>query len=175
MMERIQKAVDNKKERFRLWRERHETVWQLIMFLLIGCITMGIDLASFALFNFWVFAPYRDQPFSWWLVDYSVKNGGLTAFLAYASSYAVAQTFNFFLQRKTTFKANNNVAKSAVMYATMVILIYFMQIYLPTLLRVHVVAVFGAALGDMIVKLINMLGSTLIQFPTSKWLIMRKS
>jgi len=145
------------------------------MFMLMSCITTVVDLGSFALFNFWVFVPYREQVFSWWLIDYSIENGGLTAFLAFASSFAVSQTFNFFLQRKTTFKANNNVARSAAMYAVMVILVYFLQLYLPTLIRAPIVAALGMTLGDLLVKLINMTVSMLIQFPANKWLIMRRT
>jgi len=163
------------KTRFALWKESHETTWQFVMFLLMSCVTTVVDLGSFALFNFWIFVPYREQVFSWWLIDYSPENGGLTAFLAFASSFTISQTFNFILQRKATFKANNNVAKSAVMYAVMVILVYFLQLYLPTLIRAPIVTVFGLAFGDILVKMVNMTVSFLIQFPANKWLIMRRN
>jgi len=162
------------KERFAQWKERHEAVWQFIMFALVGCVTSVVDLGSFALFNFWIFTPYRQQPFSWWLIDYSTDNGGMTAFLAFACSNAISQTFNFIVQRKATFKATNNVAGSAVMYVIMVLLIYVLQLYLPTLIRVPVVGVFGEVFGDILVKMCTMTLSFLIQFPVSKWIIMRK-
>ena len=56
----------------------------------------------------------------------------------------------------------------------MVILVYFLQLYLPTLLRAPIVSVIGATLGDLLVKMINMTVSMLIQFPANKWLIMRR-
>jgi putative flippase GtrA len=142
--------------------------------MLMGLITTGVEFVSFALFNFWAFVSYRRQPFSWWIINYSVESGGLTAFLAFAGSFAIAQTFNFFLQRKTTFKANNNIARSAVMYAIMIILVYFLQLYLPTLIRARIVAVLGTTIGDILTLIINMSVSMLIQFPLSKWLIMRR-
>ena len=150
-------------------------MWQFIMFMLMGCFTSVVELGSFAICNFWIFVPLRERAFSWWLIDYSVKNGGLTAFLSFAISFAVSQIFNFFLQRKTTFKANNNAGRSAVMYAVMVISIYFLQLYLPTLIRAPIAAALGATLGDLLVKMINMTSSMLIQFPINKFLIMRRS
>ena len=172
---RVKKMADEMQGRFALWKRRHETAWQFVMFMLMSCITTVVDLGSFALFNFWIFTPFRDRSFLWWLIDYSVESGGMTAFLAFACSFAISQTFNFFLQRKTTFKANNNVLRSAVMYAVMVILVYFLQLYLPTLIRAPIAGVLGATLGDIIVKMINMTVSMLIQFPANKWLIMRKT
>jgi len=169
-----QKMSGNKKERFSRWKERHEALWQFIMFALVGCITSVVDLGSFALFNFWIFTPYRQQAFSWWLIDYSLENGGKTAFLAFACSNAISQTFNFFMQRKATFKATNNVAKSAVMYVIMVALVYVLQLYLPTLIRVPVVGLFGEVFGDILVKMSTMTLSFLITFPINKWVIMRK-
>jgi len=156
------------------WKARHQTAWQLILYLLLGCITTAVEMAFFTVFHFWVFVPFRDQPFSWWIIDYSVENGGMTAFLTFANSYAIAQVFNFFLQRKTTFKANNNIAKSAIMYAVMVIFIYFFQLYLPTLIRAPLVGVLGVTFGDLLAKTINMSSSTLIEFPLNKWVIMRR-
>jgi len=169
------KVEDSGRGRFSLWKERHGTAWQFIMYMLLSCLTTVVDLGSFVIFNFWVFVPYRNQSFSWWRIDYSVENGGLTAFLAFAISFAISQTFNFFLHRKTTFKANNNVARSAAMYAALVILLYFFQLYLPTLTRAPLVGVFGVTLGDLLTKCVNMTTSMLIQFPANKWLIMRRS
>ena len=167
--------ASNRRERFALWRQKHETAWQFIMFMLMSCITTVVDLGSFALFNFYIFLPFRDRSFSWWIIDYSIANGGQTAFFAFACSFAISQSFNFVLQRKTTFKANNNVAASAVMYAAMVIIVYFLQLYIPTLIRAPIAAFLGATIGDLLVKMINMTISMLIQFPVNKWVIMRRT
>jgi len=167
--------ADAEQKSFALWKEKHETLWQFIMFALMGLITTVVDFGSFALFNFWIFVRFRNQPFSWWLIDYSIPNGGLTAFLSFACSYALAQTFNFFLQRKATFKSNNNVARSAIMYAIMNICVYVLQLYLPTLIRAPIAMALGPVFGDIVVKTINMTSSMLIQFPLSKWLIMKRT
>ncbi len=158
---------------FARWKEKHASLWQFVMFMLMSGITTLVDLGVFSLLNFWLLTPLRDRAFHWWLIDYSLPNGGMTAFLAFAISFAVSQTFNFFLQRKTTFKATTNVVKSGIQYAVMVLGTYFVQLYLPTLIREPIVALVGAVLGDLAVKLINMTVSMLIQFPINKWIIMR--
>jgi len=163
------------KTRFDLWKVDHQTLWQFIVFALVGGVTTVIELGSFTMLNFWILTPLRRRSFVWWLMDYSVENGGMTMFLAVVVSFAVSQTFNFFIQRKATFKANNNVLRSGVIYAVMVILVYFLQLYMPMLIREPFVKAFGEALGDILVKMIGMTSSMLIQFPISKWIIMRRS
>jgi putative flippase GtrA len=142
--------------------------------MLMSGVTTLVDIGTFALLNFWILVPYRATPFFWGPFCYGVESGGLTAFGAFAVSFAVSQTFNFFLQRKTTFKANNNAVISAILYAVMVIGVYFVQLFLPTLLRAPLAAVIGVTFGDLAMKLINMTVSMLIQFPLNKYVIMRK-
>lgn len=157
------------------WKSAHAGVWQFVMFVLMSGITTLVDLATFAVFNFWVFRPLQEIPFFLGPIRYSVENGGLTAFGSFAVSFAVSQTVNFFLQRKKTFHATNNVAISAVLYALMVIGVYFLQLYIPTLIRASIAVAIGPVVGDLLVKAINMILSMLIQFPMNKWVIMRQS
>jgi len=160
---------------FQAWKARHAGLWQFVMFTLMSMITTLVDLGSFSLFNYLVFARLRDRPFVWWIISYGVDDGGLCAFLAFALSFAISQTFNFFLQRKTTFKANNNVLWSGVMYAVMVIAVYLLQILVPSWILAGVAAIVGLAFGAIIVKFVNMSLSMLIQFPMNKYVIMRTS
>ena len=158
---------------FSRWKQSHAGLWQFLLFMLMSGITTLVDLGTFSLFNFWLLRPYSATPFIWGPFCYAVESGGLTAFGAFAVSFAVSQTFNFFLQRKTTFKANNNAVVSAILYAIMVIGVYFVQLYLPTLLRAPLVALIGVTCGDLAMKLLNMTVSMLIQFPLNKYVIMR--
>ncbi len=159
---------------FRSWREAHKGLWQFVLFILMSGITTVVDLSTFAVLNFWVFAAYRSEAFALGPIRYSAASGGLCAFLAFAVSFAVSQTLNFFLQRKTTFQANNNAVLSGVLYALMVVGVYFLQLYLPTLLSAPFASLIGVTAGGLAVKLVNMFVSMLIQFPMSKWVIMRK-
>ena len=64
---------------------------------------------------------------------------------------------------------------SGVMYAVMVIGVYFLQLWVPSIIQAGIAALIGAALGATVVKFINMTISMLIQFPMNKWVIMRKN
>ncbi len=150
-----------------------KTFWQFILFLLMSLLTTGVDLGTFALLNYVIFVSLKTQPFQWFLFDYSVLNGGLCAFLSFAISFLLSQTFNFFIQRKVTFGANNRVVYSAIMYAIMVIGVFFFQLWIPTLVRDPLVSWVGENWADFIVKNMNMTVSFLIQFPMNKWVIMR--
>lgn len=161
--------------KFQEWKTNHQTLWQFVMFTLMSCITTVVDFGSFALFNYLVFTSLKTQPFAWWIINYSIEDGGLGAFLAFGLSFAISQTFNFFLQRKTTFKANNNVLYSGMMYAVMVIGVYFLQLWVPSVIQAGIAAAIGAPLGAAVVKFINMTTSMLIQFPVNKWVIMRRN
>ena len=155
-------------------KAKAQTLWELVMFFLMSGVTTIVDLGVFALCNFLIFVNLKNTPFSWWLLEYGPDNGGLCAFLSVAVSFAVSQTFNFFLQRKATFSATNNVAKSAVMYAVMVVAVYFLCLWLPSVIGAPIYALLGAGLGALVVKVLLQLVSALIQFPINKWVIMRK-
>ncbi len=150
-----------------------KTFWQFILFLLMSLVTTVVDLGTFALLNYVVFVSLKTQPFQWFLFDYSVLNGGLCAFLSFAISFMISQTFNFFIQRKVTFGANNRVVYSAIMYAIMVIGVFFFQLWIPTLVRDSLASLVGENWADFIIKNVNMTVSFLIQFPMNKWVIMR--
>jgi len=159
---------------FNLWKKQHATFCQFIKYALLSCITTVVELGSLMICNFWVFTSFKNKEFSWWLIDYSVENGGMTALMAFAVSFALSQIFNFFLHRKATFKANNNLAMSAVMYAFIVIIVYIVQLYVPTIIRAYMVHYLGAFAGDLLTKIISMTSSMLIQFPANKFLIMHR-
>lgn len=149
------------------------TSHQFILFILMSSITSLVEYATFALGAFLLFKSFQDDPFSWWLIDYPLESGGLGSFLSFATSYIIAQLFNFIIQRKTTFKANNHVVKSAVLYTLMVVGIYVLQLLLPPLILDDLIGWFGYEIGSIIVKSLMMTMAMLIQFPLNKWVIMK--
>jgi putative flippase GtrA len=163
------------KTTFEKWKNNHRGLWQFVLFLLMSGITTIVDFSTYLLFNFWIFKAVNDTPFHFLIIHYSVEDGGLAAFYAFAFSFAISQTFNFFLQRKTTFKADNNVLRSGILYAVMVIGVYFLQLYIPSLIQGSLSLAFGMIAGGMIMKMINMTISMIIQFPMNKYVIMRSS
>jgi len=79
--------------KFQDWKTKNQTLWQLVMFTLMSSITTVVDFGSFALFNYVVFTSLKAQPFTWWIINYSIEDGGLGAFLAFGLSFAISQTF----------------------------------------------------------------------------------
>lgn len=166
MLEKLKSLSDRMKE-------KHQTLWEMLVFWLIGAITTVVDLAVFALCNYWLFAGYRDAGFVWWLLDYSVPNGGLCAFLSFAISYAVSQAVHFVIQRDTVFGATNNIWLSGFLYAVLVIGAYFVILWVPTLYQAWLYAAIGESWGAMVSKVFTELLSFFIQFPACKWIICR--
>jgi putative flippase GtrA len=158
----------------RNFSKKNQTLWEFIKFTMMSLVTTIVDMGVFALLNYWLFVGYKDTSFNWWLFNYRVENGGLTAFLSLLVSFAISQTVNFILQRKVTFGATNNKVYSAIMYAIMVIAVYFFILWLPTLFIEPLYAAIGENWGGIITKMVSMNISFLIQFPMNKWVIMKK-
>lgn len=150
-----------------------KTLWQFIKFTVFSSVTTVVDLGSFVVLNYLVFTSLANTEFKFWLLDYSIDSGGLCAFLSFALSFIISQIFNFFIQRKATFEATNNVLYSGIMYAVMIIIVFIFQLWMPTIVREPLSIVLGDTWGDLITKNINMTISFAIQFPMNKWVIMR--
>ena len=146
---------------------------QFVKYALVSGLASVVEFGTFALLNFLVFAPQKSIPFHWWILHYGIDGGGLGGFLATALSYAAAQAFNFFAQRKKTFHATNNVAASFAMYAVMVVAVWLFQVWFCGVLMRAFRAPLGQVAGDLLAKCLNMTLSFLIQYPINKFVIMR--
>jgi len=151
-----------------------QTKMQFIVYTLVSLVTTIVELISFSLFNYLIFKSLSDQGFKLGFIEYTASNGGLTIFLSISLSFLIAQIFNFIVQRKMTFKANNHVLSSAVMYGIMITIIFILQMWLPTLIREPLTNVMRDGLADFIAKNMMMTLAFIIQFPINKWIIMRK-
>lgn len=155
-------------------KQKNKTLSQFITFTLLSLITTVIELGTFSLMNYALLTSLKSTPFHFWVFNYSVLAGGLCAFLAYMISFVISQTFNFFIHRKVTFSANNNPLFSGIMYGIMVLSLFFLQLWIPQLLREWLSGITGPNWADFILKNANMTLSFLIQFPMNKWVIMRQ-
>lgn len=158
------------------FRKEHETLAQLILFMLLSGVATLVDFAVFSLLNYWLLKPLKSVDFVWWLLDYNAATGGgLGGLIATAAAYLCAQVANFFVQRRGTFQANNSVAQSGAMYFTMVIGIWFLQIWLGGPFMKWFAPVFGKNLGDLLSRVANDTIAWVIQFPLNKYLIMKRT
>ena len=155
-------------------KARHEGLFQLLSFALLGLVASAVELLCFALFRRVVFAGLSSVDFAWWIFRYSAANGGLGFFLAVALSFLCGQIVNFFIQRKYTFEATNSLARSAALYAATVAAMWLLQMWLPTVIRAPIAAALGEDAGDLAVKLLCMFAGLIIAFPMNKFVIMKK-
>jgi putative flippase GtrA len=155
---------------------KHYSLYQLLQYTLLSCITAAIDYGVFILLNYWVFDSLKTVDFHWWILNYTVSGevgGGMAGFLATTGSYAIAQVANFFIQRKRTFHATNNALFSGIMYTVMVIAGWFIQIWLAGILMRVFGGWVGQNWGDILAKVANNFISFSIQYPLNKWVIMK--
>ena len=161
------------KESKKSFKEANQTKWQFIIYTLVSLVTTVVELTFFSLFNYILFTSLSDQAFSFGFINYTVQNGGLTIFLSISLSFVIAQIFNFIVQRKKTFEANNHVLYSAILYAIMILIIFILQMWLPTIIHEPLTQFMSSGLADFIAKNMMMTLAFIIQFPINKWVIMR--
>ncbi|MBU1094337.1 MAG: GtrA family protein [Firmicutes bacterium] len=149
-------------------------IWEFIKYTSVSLLTSLVEISVFALFNYWIFSSLSQIEIQIWLLDYSLANGGLCSFLAFSLSFIIAQIFNFIVQRKATFKANNRVLSSAIMYGIMILIIFLLQLWIPTLIHVPISNLVGNDWADLIIKNMMMFLAFIIQYPMNKWVIMKK-
>lgn len=159
---------------FQKFREKHETLAQAILFMLLSLVATGVDFLVFNLLNGWLFVPLSDRAFSWWIVSYPVASGGLAAFLATVCAYFCSQVVNFFIHRKATFQATNNPVGSAVLYLIMIVITWFVQILMGGVFLGWFAPAVGIFWAGNLSRFANNFLTMLIQFPLNKFVIMRK-
>lgn len=103
--------------------------------------------------------------------------GGFAYFLAVQITMAIAQTINFFVQRKVTFKSNANIARAAVWYVIAYIIISISAAALQGLYKAPIYTLFmetmgmggaGERIADGITMVVNCVISFWVFYPILK-------
>lgn len=97
-----------------------KTLWQLVKFTLVSLLASLVQVASLAiLYNIPAIKALSAEAFHWFVFDYPVIEGkqcGLALFIAFNASNILAQIVSFFVNRKKTFNANNNIPITLTIY-----------------------------------------------------------
>ena len=97
-----------------------KTFWQLVKFTIVSMLACIVQVASLAaLYNIPAIKALSAQAFHWFVFDYPVIEGkqcGLALFIAFNTSNVLAQIVAFFVNRKKTFNADNNVPVTLTIY-----------------------------------------------------------
>jgi putative flippase GtrA len=158
---------------FRKWRDEHRNIYEFIMFNLMGNIATITNFAVLALGTNVLFRSLASQDFIWGPFNYAVENGGLAGFISFLLSYAVAQTVNFIVQRKAVFHANNKLAWPIVVYIITLLIVYFICLYVPTIITVPLASIFGD-FAIYVSNFVNIVIQVIIVFPVMKLIIMKQ-
>jgi len=165
------------KEKFRAFIEKNKGIWQLIKFAFVSMLTAVIEIVTFAV----LLMTLRNvnTPINWFIFNYEAiegGGGGLGQLIAFLSSITIAQVLAFIINRKKTFKANNNLAFSITAYIIMVaVLIIGLQIYTaPLMVDAIDKALDNLTVTEFLVKVIQMLSTFVITFLCNKFIIMRE-
>lgn len=155
-------------------RDKHPVLYQFLSFAALGGVVTVVDFAVFSLCRYLIYRPFLETPFRFWLFDYGADAGGLCAFLSFVTSFVLAQIVSFIMQRRVTFKANNNTVASAAMFTVLILFIFWVNLVLPTVTVPFLSRFMGADLAAFLGKSMNMTLSMLIEFPVDKYIIMRR-
>lgn len=167
----VQTEKVNSDEKF---TDKHQTLWQFIKFLVFSQLAGLVELVSFAILSN-ILPAKLPSDFDVFVFHYTNDKGlCLGAFVAFFVSAVLAEIVSFLVNRKATFNANNNFAKSAIEYAILVIVVICLKTWIVTVLTPIVENITDMQLLiEWIPKLASMVIAFAIIFPMNKFVIMK--
>ncbi|MBR3553060.1 MAG: GtrA family protein [Clostridia bacterium] len=163
---------ENKKDA--AFTAQHQTVWQFIKFVIVAAGAGITETVSF--FILMRLLPSRfPQDFDFFVFHYTQENELCRgAFIAFFASAVLAEIVSFLVNRKTTFKANNNMLANALMYTVLALSVICLKTWMVTVLTKWISGLTDVQLLiEWVPKGISMLVAMLIIFPMNKFVIMR--
>ena len=154
--------------------EKHAELWKFIKFSLVGASSTLVEMGVFYLLQYVVFKSNLHDP----LPENAVLNllkltQGKGYLYAYIISTTIGYAIAFVLNRKTTFKADSNVALSTTLYVLMVVFTIFATAYLGTQFQLIMANHGYQALGDAIGKPLAAGIATIWTYPLNRFVIHR--
>ncbi|MCM1544123.1 MAG: hypothetical protein NC110_02385 [Ruminococcus sp.] len=153
---------------------KHQTLWQFVKFLVFSQLAGLVELVSFAILNN-ILPGKLPGDFDVFVFHYTNDKGlCLGAFVAFFVSAVLAEIVSFLVNRKATFNANNNFAKSAIAYSALIIVVICLKTWIVTVLTPVVESITSMSLLiEWIPKLASMVIAFAIIFPMNKFVIMK--
>ena len=156
-----------------------KTFWQLVKFTIVSMLACIVQVASLAiLYNIPAIKALSTQPFHWFVFHYDVIEGkqcGLALFIAFNTSNILAQIVAFFVNRKKTFNADNNVPVTLTIYLVFTLaLICFSAWFNPVVFAFAVSKGVSSGLATTIATAVCSCIQFFIYFPVDKLLMRQK-
>lgn len=154
--------------------EKHAELWKFIKFSLVGASSTLVEMGVFYLLQYVVFKSILHDPLPENAVlDLLKLTQGKGYLYAYIISTTIGYAIAFVLNRKTTFKADSNVALSTTLYVLMVVFTIFATAYLGTQFQLIMANHGYQALGDAIGKPLAAGIATVWTYPLNRFVIHR--
>ncbi len=156
-----------------------KTFWQLVKFTIVSLLACIVQVVSLAiLYNIPAIKALSTQAFHWFVFDYPVVEGkqcGLALFIAFNVSNLLAQIVAFFVNRKKTFNADNNVPVTLTVYLLFTIgLLCFSAWFNPVVFAFAVSKGVSSGLATTIATAVCSCIQFFIYFPVDKLLMRQK-
>ena len=138
--------------------QKHAELWKFIKFSIAGFSSTLIELAVYYILLYTAFKNVKGDPIDIaGLLHYDAKG----VFWAFVISTTIGYIIAFILNRKTTFKADSNVALSATLYTIMVIFTIFATAWIGAVIKDFCVSKALAATAEAAVSRWNFIGDNL--------------
>ncbi len=163
--------------RLKKWIGAHPNLWEFILFnLLSNCATI-VNFVVMWLCTGFVFSGLQDQPFQWFLFQYTTEESlGLCGFLSFLTATVAAQTVNFFVQKEWVFKSDAQFAQAIPKYICLAVVLVIISAALPAYSQ-KVLASWNVSrtIVPTLANVINILVQVILSYPAMKFWIMPKS
>lgn len=161
-------------ESIKVWKKEHPDLWEFIKFNVLSNIATITNFVVLWLSTGFIFSSLQDQPFHWFIFDYTVENGGLGGFLSFLLAYVMAQIVNYFVQRHLVFGATNQISKTLHWYILTVVVAGILSIVLPPYV-IGIMTNWGLSLGiaQTLANVVNIVVQVVINYPMMKFVIMK--
>lgn len=166
--------TEEKTEKNGSFTSKHQEIWKFIKFTFTGASTSVLELGVYMLLLEVVFVSISTTPihnsFLEWL---GIKYQGYmwSYFISTIIGYGAA----FIMNRKLTFKADGNQARSITIYTIMVVCTILINTWLGSVLSAFMIERgLDNAIVDIVVKLIVMTIPTLWTYPLNRFVIHKR-
>lgn len=158
------------------WFRKHPDVWEFVLFnILSNCATITNFIVMWICTGY-VFRKYAEQPFQFWIFQYTNVESdlGLCGFLSFLLATAAAQTVNFFVQKYLVFRSDVGFGKAVPKYIALAVVLVIISAALPgysqaLLRKIGIPQLWVPTLANVI----NILVQVIISYPTMKFVIMK--
>lgn len=155
---------------------RHGEIWKFIKFTFAGFSSSMVELLVNMLCVSVIFVGVTGTASNGAMayITNLLKLDNMGVFYSYMISTTVGYTIAFIINRKTTFKADSNVALSVTLYVIMVIFTIFANAFIGVYMTKWFATFWDqSVVRDMVIKLIGMSIPTLWTYPLNRFVIHR--